>query len=231
MLFFSRWIQKRRKKRQLIKDTESREVERRNHQEERNDQQARALLLTLCKLQRAMDPLIAAQIYNSHFCPLISRLPEELLLCMFDFLCDDDVALLRLRIVLRIFLRPLNNQPVRWGEARSIRGKAFYLHDVPRLQFRQLLQRDGRCDNCRHWNDACGHQLFDDCKFQQDLCLISNGVLDHLLYSRLHCYTCHSLHDVCQSSSTYQQSWKHQPKRRCLGQQGSVQLYAHIQIT
>ncbi|KAJ4366840.1 hypothetical protein N0V83_007368 [Neocucurbitaria cava] len=99
MFVFSVWLRKRREERQLIKEIEAREAERRIQQEKqdneieareaemgiqrekRNDQQAQALLLTLYELQRTMDPLIAAQVYNIRFCPLISRLPEELLMC------------------------------------------------------------------------------------------------------------------------------------------------------
>ena len=134
LFFFSRWVQKRREERQLIKETEARKAERRIHREKRDDQQAQALFLTLCELQRTIDPLMAVQIYNSRLCPLISRLPEELLLCILDYLCDDVIALQCLRIVSRIFLQILNSQSVVWREACSIRNEAFYLHNVPRPQ-------------------------------------------------------------------------------------------------
>ncbi|KAF2468368.1 uncharacterized protein BDR25DRAFT_265509, partial [Lindgomyces ingoldianus] len=183
-----------------------------------------------------MDPLIAAQVYNNRFCPLTSRLPEELLLCILDFLRDDVVALQCLRIVSRTFLRLLNRQSVVWRGTWyrdcpiAIRGDAFSLPDAPRLRFRRLLQRDGRCDNCRRWNDAYEHQLFDDCKFQQNGRELPDSSIEPLHYRRLYCYACHSLHDVCQFSSTYQQARGNQPERRCLGQQGSVQLCEHVQI-
>ena len=99
MFVFPRWIQKRRKEHQLIKETrqfikekEAHESERRIQREKRDDQQAQALLLTLYERQRAMDPLIAAQVYNNRSC-LLSRLPEEILLCIVDCLCNDVVAL------------------------------------------------------------------------------------------------------------------------------------------
>jgi hypothetical protein len=233
MFVFSRWMRKRREKRQLVKETEAREAE--IQRLKREDQQAQALY----ELQRTMDPLIAAQVYNNRFCPLISRLPEELLMCILDFLCDDVVALHCLRIVSRTFLRLLNSQSAIWRDAwyadsacpLFTGGNAFYLHDVLRLRFRRLLQRDGRCDNCRRWNDAYAHLLFDDCKFQQKCRPSPDGTTNSLLYGRLPCYACRGLHDVCQFSSTSQQLSRHHPERRCLGQQGSVQLCEHIQIT
>ncbi|KAF1915697.1 hypothetical protein BDU57DRAFT_280343 [Ampelomyces quisqualis] len=48
-----------------------------------------------------MDPLIAARVYNNDFYPLLSRLPREALLCIFDYLYDDFVTLICLRIVSR----------------------------------------------------------------------------------------------------------------------------------
>jgi hypothetical protein len=237
MFLFSRWIRKRYEERQLIKETEAREAERRIQREKQENKHAQALLLTLYELQYTMDPLIAAQVYNSRFCPLISRLPEELLLCIIDFLCDDVVALQCLQIVSRIFLRLLDFGSVIWRDAwrRTVplptRGDAFYLHDDRRLRFRRLLQRDGRCGNCTRWNDVYEHQRYDDCKFQQTWRRRPSGTRNSWLYRRLYCYACHSLHDVCQFSSTYQRSSGHQWKRRCLGQQGSVQLCEHIQIT
>jgi len=172
-----------------------------------------------------MDPLVAAQVYNNRFCPLVSRLPEELLLCILDCLSNDVVTLLCLRVVSRVFLRLLKNQPVPW--LQSFTPQTFDL----RLQFRRLLSKDGRCDHCRRWNESSKYQLFDDCKFQQKSRQSPDGTFDPLLYARLYCYACHSFHDICQFSSTYQRSSGPQPQRRCLGQQGSVQLCAHIQIT
>ncbi|KAJ5025195.1 hypothetical protein J3E73DRAFT_413121 [Bipolaris maydis] len=83
--------------------------------EKRNNQQAQALLAALHKLQCNMDPFIAAQTYNSRFCPLTSRLPDELLLCVLDFLSDDVVTLSCLRIVSRKFFHMVGSKPV-YGE-------------------------------------------------------------------------------------------------------------------
>ncbi|KAF2865067.1 hypothetical protein BDV95DRAFT_458129, partial [Massariosphaeria phaeospora] len=227
-------IQREKQDRQLIEETETREAEERIQREKRDHQQSDALFLKLYKLERTIDPLLAPQIYNNRFCPLISRLPEELLLCILDFLRDDVVALHILRVVSRTFFRLLNYQSVFWrGTDCSIPTISTSLPIVLRRQFRQLLQRDGRCDYCRRWNDANAHRLFDDCKFQQNDRLNSDGSKVSLksLYCTLYCYACRSRHDVCQFSSTYQQALGDQPERRCLGQQGSVQLCGHVQIT
>ncbi|KAJ4285967.1 hypothetical protein N0V90_013533 [Kalmusia sp. IMI 367209] len=84
MFALSRWFQEWRKERQLLKETEAREVEKLIQRKKRDDQQAQALQLTLHELQRTMDPLIAAQVYNNRVCPL-SRLPEELLVSSYKF--------------------------------------------------------------------------------------------------------------------------------------------------
>src|SRR5262245_39652516 len=148
MMILLRWIRKRREERQLIKEIEACETERRIQRERRDNQQAQALLLALYELQRVMDPLVAVQVYNSCYCPLISRLPEELLLCIIDFLSDDVVALQCLRIVSRTFLHLLDRRSAVWRDEwyrdtwTSTRGNAFCLHNALRLRFRRLLQRD-----------------------------------------------------------------------------------------
>jgi hypothetical protein len=62
-------------------------------------------------------------------------------------------------------LRTLNSQMDHWNDERTTRGTTSRLHEFGRLQSRQLLHRDGRCDNCMRWNDVHGHQFFDDCEF------------------------------------------------------------------
>jgi hypothetical protein len=237
MFLFLKWIREWREQRQISKEIEAHEAERRIQRKKRDDQQAQALLLAQYELQRTMDPLVAAQVYNNRFCPLISQLPEELLLCIIDFLCDDAVALHCLRIVSRTFLRILDCQSVVWRDSwyRTVplytRGHSFYLHNDSRLQFRRLLQRDGRCDDCKRWNEAHKHKLFDECQFLQNCDWKPDGTCNILSYRTLYCFACHSLHDAFQFSTAYQWSSSYQLERRCLGQQGTVQLCDHIQIT
>lgn len=218
MLWMRRTFRGLREERHPSKALKAREIEK---QRSRDDERARNLLLALGELQRKMDPLIAAQVYNNRFCPLISRLPEELLLCILDFVRDDFPALLCLRITARIFLRLLNSERIYlWGSSASLRGERFNLGGSVRLQFRRLLQRDGRCNSCKRWNDTHA-QALDFCKFQQ-----TYRVRDS--QSRLYCNACDSYHDVFQFSSG---SPLRQPKRYCLGQQGAVQLCAHVSIS
>ena len=231
MSILLRWFRKRFEERQLREDLKAREIERQIQLEQLDRQQAQSLCLKLCELHRTMDPLIAAQIYNNQFCPF-SRLPEELLLHVLDFLADDPVTLHCLKLVSRTFLRLLSSQSDIWRDEWYIcpetrtRARTAYLKTDLKLQFRPLLQRDGRCDNCRRWNDAyalCSRQPFDDCKFEQRY--------RSKLYHKLYCKPCDSHHDVCQFSTASQQAWEHPGKKRCLGQQGSVQLCEHVHIT
>ncbi|EMD90138.1 hypothetical protein COCC4DRAFT_126011 [Bipolaris maydis ATCC 48331] len=198
--------------------------------EKRNNQQAQALLAALHKLQCNMDPFIAAQTYNSRFCPLTSRLPDELLLCVLDFLSDDVVTLSCLRIVSRKFFHMVGSKPVYGENLKPIIYQSESLPKVPRYQFRRLLQRDGRCDKCKRWNDTCDPQYSDCSKFDPRIYPDADDAEWARLHRKLHCYACDSLHSVYEFSSDYQQSSSHHSERRCLGQQGSVELCKHIQI-
>jgi hypothetical protein len=82
-------------------------------------------------------------------------------LCIIDFLCDDVVTRHCLRIVSRVFLRLLHDQSDIWkwewyarGLLESLHCQSSYLRNPAKLQFQRLVQRDGRCDNCRRWNDT-----------------------------------------------------------------------------
>lgn len=177
-----------------------------------------------------MDPLIAAQFYNNRFCPF-SRLPEELLLRVLGFLADDPVTLHCLQAVSRIFLRLLDSEsdiwryewylypsPASWRGAHTI-----FLESPFNGQVQSLLRRDGRCDNCRRWNDASVNERFNDCKFEQ-----RRRRHD---YRKLYCGACDTQHDICQFSKASRERWEYPQARRCLGQEGSVQLCEHVQIT
>lgn len=207
----------------FLKQTQACEAEMRMLWDKIDRQQAQALRLDLRELQRTMDPLIAAQAYNNRVCPL-TRLPEELLLNIIDFLADDPVTLHCLQIVSAIFLRLLGRKSVIWKGAwywsSYDRGQARHLRNDPlRLRYIRLLQRDGRCDNCRRWNDAHMRSSYSGCQFKQ------------IKRHTLHCHSCGSLHDISQFSHHYQLPGEHRGERQCLGQQGSVQLCEHVQIT
>ncbi|KAF2014343.1 hypothetical protein BU24DRAFT_423325 [Aaosphaeria arxii CBS 175.79] len=261
MLFLPRWVQRWRKKARRVEQIKAREslIEQNSipdvippkldpetatrsstHQadkgtriqEKQNNRQVQPLIVPLKELQRGMDPLIAVQVYNNRFCHL-TRLPEEILLMICYFLCDDAVTLLCLRIVSRVFLRILNRQSMIWRgpwhqeNFEHDYGDPFYLRSGPRLQLRlQLrlrLRRDGRCNNCRRWNDAHSKRLWDDCKFQQDFFRSP--------LSSLYCYACKVSHDRSQFASAYQGSTLNERETQCLGHQGSVQVCKHIHIT
>lgn len=233
MCIVGRWIRNRREQRQLLQERKRCEAERRIQRGNQDCEYARALHLNLCELQRTMDPIVAAQSYNKRFCPL-TRLPEELLLHILDFLRGDEVTLWCLRITSRTFLRLLHCGSVFWN-THKIFGHPFSLQLHLQLQLRRLLQRDGRCENCMRWNSANVY-LCDPCKFKRD-CLREWAVIWGPKYwhdnnGKLYCSACDSDHDICEFAHAYQQQlWMQDPgERRCLGQQGSVQLCEHVQI-
>lgn len=206
------------------------ETEKQIQVEKRNFEHSQALNLSLHALQVTMDPLIASQVYNNRFCPL-TRLPEELLLNVLDFLRGDRVTLCCLRITSRVFLRILHNKYPTSFAPSAIMG--FNL----RHQFRRLLQRDGRCGNCRRWNDAHAHNLFDACKFQgtslRKKPTFSGYEYSYNEYRHIYCSACDTDHDVCQFPMAYQKPphFENPGPQLCLGQQGSVQLCEHVHIT
>jgi hypothetical protein len=228
MFALLRWIRKRQGY-CPFKDLKTRGDNRQT--EEKQEQQQAQMLLTLHELQRTMDLLVAAQVYNNRFSPL-ARLPEELLLLILESLSDDTPTLSCLRIVSRTFFR-LTYQPPIWrdiGHAYSpeilpIMGM-FVVHRYEMAgRFRQLLERDGQCDNCRRWGEAHpqAHCRLTRCKFRP-----FNFENLFCTYNCLYCHACSSLHNHHQFSSFYQQDGRQE--RQCLGHQGSVKLCEHVQI-
>lgn len=202
------------------------------------------MVLTLHDLQRTMDPLIAAQVYNNSH-SLLTRLPEELLLCILHYIGDDMLTLFCLRRVSRVFRRLIYEpdiwkymyEPEKWNYMSNPFPRMFaYLDetgwDVPiDNKLRQRLQRDGMCDKCILWCDVSVKGWFGQiieafkgtrdgflgCKFQSQL------------GSGLHYDACDSHRDVLAFPPSKQQPDKRE--RRCLGCQGAVQLCEHIHIS
>lgn len=212
-----------------------RETESQIRVENRNYEYGRALKLSLHALQHTMDPLIASQAYNNRFCPL-TRLPEELLLNLLDFLRGDKVTLCCLRITSRVFLRILHNESGFWTNSTTFAPSAF-LGIYLKFQFRRLLQRDGRCENCRRWNDAHVDSCLDPCKFKgtrlRENPKFYGRVYSYSEYRDTYCSACDTDHDVCQFPMAYQKPphLQNLGPQLCLGQQGSVQLCEHVHIT
>ena len=231
-----RWIRKRqgycpRKGPKTRGDNWQTQEKQEQQQEQQLEQQQPQMFLTLHELQRTMDPLVAAQVYNNRFSPL-ARLPEELLLLILESLSDDAPTLHCLRIVSRTFFR-LTYQPRIWRhighsyppDVLPSMGMAVYLRSDMAGRLRLLLERDGQCDNCRRWSEAHPRVpgLPNRCKFRpfefEKHCCI---------YNSLYCHACGSLHNPYQFSSFYQQDGRQE--RQCLGHQGSVKLCEHVQI-
>lgn len=198
-----------------------------------DNQQGRVLLLARHQLECTMDPLLAAQVYNQRFCPL-TRLPEELLVRICNFLDDvEDAATLHcLQLVSRTFFRLLyddrvNPELLKDGWHYKNLGSARFEKEI---EFRQLFQREGRCNNCKRWNDT-HDDSYPRCKFHQEEARFDNNSLMWLFDEEmLYCNACDARHNVGQFPST-QQRPREGPRRQCLGQLGSVQLCEHVQIS
>jgi hypothetical protein len=219
-----RWIRKRQGY-GLLKDPKTREDDR--WTQEKQEQQQFQMLLTLHELQRTMDPLVAAQVYNNRFCPL-ARLPEELLLLILKSI-DDGPTLHCLRTVSRTFFH-LTHQPQIWRhEGHSYQplrtGTSILASSDMAGRLGLLLERDGQCDDCRRWGKAHPriHGFRFRCKFRpfelEEHCRINNS---------LYCHACGSPHNPHQFSSFYKQGKRQE--RQCLGYQGSVKLCEHMHI-
>jgi hypothetical protein len=207
--------------------------EQEKQEQERQEQQQAQMLLTLHELQRTMDPLVAAQVYNKSFSRL-ARLPEELLLIILESLSNDAPTLHSLRIVSRTFFR-LTYHPCIWrhichtyflGSPHPVPniGQVLFLRFDMRKPLRLLLERDGQCDNCRRWGEAHppqGNALTNRCKF-----LPFQFEKHCIIFNNLYCHACSNPHSRHQFSPFSQPDGR----RQCLGHQGSVKLCEHVHI-
>ena len=193
--------------------------------------------VTLC--EPTIDPFVAAQLHNIKKCRL-TRLPQELLLCILEHIGDDAVTLRCLRRVSRIFRRLIYDN-VLWERIKVpdwCWSSQFMTETTSRLSedeeklLKQHLQSDGMCKNCRLWCDvpatgwlasliqtvnlATTRQVSGyECKFQ------SKG-------PRLLCNGCGTRQST-QNFADYEKD-PFNPGRRCLGRQGAVQLCEHVHI-
>lgn len=245
MCIITQWFWKLRAQRQLLearKKAEAEEqaqrkkveIERQARRENQDYEHRRSLQLSLQGLQDVMDPLIASQAYNNRFCPL-TRLPEELLLNILDFLRYDDVTLYCLRWTSRIFLRLLHRQSGFWGPRYYV-FSPMCMDYFKMVRLRRLAEKDARCENCRRWNARQKHNV-QPCKFRESRLRekpIHQGCEDWMCdYSRPYCSVCGTNHDICQFPMAYQMPPQLQDPRPqvCVGQLGSVQLCKHVYIT
>jgi hypothetical protein len=177
------------------------------------------MVLILRDLQRTIDPLIAAQVYNNNYSPLI-WLPNELLLYILHCLGDDIVTLLCLQRVSRIFWHLIEELDI-WKYLLTAPLNTFtvcHLWHLPRevrKQFQQRLYRDGMCNKCKLWCivHIRGWEQRSRATYQ---CQFKN--LDIRL--RPYCIAYSSFHEELEFS-----------KQQCLGRQGAVQLCRHVHIS
>ncbi|KAI0135990.1 hypothetical protein F4776DRAFT_623863 [Hypoxylon sp. NC0597] len=200
-----------------------------NHQEQAKDEghqeEKSQMLLTLRDLQRTMDPLIAAQVYNNHHNPLC-RLPEELLLHILHCLNGDVVSLHCLRRVSRIFRRLINEPDIWKHMSLPLSARFTFYSEEPWhlptdawMQLKQYLRQDQTCDRCKL---HCTAERSASRNYYCDFSPLTGT--DYTLY----CHACSSHHDVLAFSLSNQDQDKRE--RRCLGRQGAVRLCEHIRI-
>lgn len=187
-----------------------------------------------------IDPLVAAQLHNLEKCHL-TRLPEELLLCILHQIGNDVVALRCLRRVSQIFRRLSYDNAV-WGRVKApdwCRDSDFITETTSRLTndeqmlLKRRLQTDGMCKDCKLWCDvhvpgwvAWAMQAINldiirqmpwrhECKF-------------HSAGPRLNCHGCGTRQNIQNFAKS---EWaRYNMNRRCLGRQGAVQLCEHVHI-
>lgn len=218
-------------------------------EEDEADQQQNRVPAALDHLQRTMDPLIAAQVYNNHHSPL-HWLPDETLLLTFRYLKNDPVTLYCLRRVSRRFRR-LINEPSAWtfGERPStpLDWRIWQVPESDRLmwnetkQLQRYLRTDGMCDECKlscdvpvqGWARRLKQTLMPplhyaaytnwppSCKF---------GTFDRG-GARLHCSGCNVHHVRGAFSWISGAHWEHGAERRCVAHQGAVKVCDHVGIT
>lgn len=200
------------------------------------------MLVTLHELQRTMDPLIAAQVYNNNHSPL-GRLPEELLLCILRCIGDDVLTLYCLRRISRIFRRliyeleiwkqmlpPPSSQRFGYSTEACWRLPIHLYH-----QLRQRLQSDGLCNDCKLWCDVPVKGWFNwfiqttNLKSDRFLKIQAICKFDSLQGYALYCDVCGINHDMRRFSPSNQQPDKR--NRQCLGREGAVQLCKHVHIS
>lgn len=186
------------------------------------------------------DPLVAAQLHNVDRCRL-TRLPEELLLCILHHIGNDAVALRCLRRVSQIFRRLIYDNAL-WDRINAsdwCRNSHFVTETTSRLtddektSLKRHLQTDGMCKNCKLWCNvpvpgwvAWAVQAINldiirqmpwrhECKF-------------HSAGPRMNCYGCGTRQNIQNFAKSERGHYK--MDRRCLGRQGAIQLCEHVRI-
>ncbi|KAI0175504.1 hypothetical protein GGR52DRAFT_315187 [Hypoxylon sp. FL1284] len=183
----------------------------------------------LLSLQRTLDPLIAAQVYNSNHSRLV-RLPEELLLTIISHLRDDLVSTYCLRNVSRTFRR-LVPSPTRYyilsSSGYPILSEAMpHLYVDEKAKLRTLLHADGMCNKCKLSSKLRrGYRRKSDLRPRQPIvCQFDKlGDPEHYWVS------CHR--NSVRASRPYQIDSHSLDRARCVRREGTVPLYEHVNIS
>lgn len=196
----------------------------------------RQMQLTLHDLQRTMDPMIAASVYNNHYSPLTS-LPEPILERLLTACIGTDAVSAHCLGRVCRKLRHLIHSPRIWTSV--MHSDVAYADDGSDLlgkaieRLRRCIQRDGMCRACKPWF-ALPAEVFT--KWFNNMSSLEgrdrpNPVIhckfDSETEPTIHCGDCGTHHDM-QAFSPYYHDMEWRP--RCLGRQGGVQLCEHKHV-
>lgn len=196
----------------------------------------RQMQLTLQGLQRTMDPMIAARVYNDNHSPL-ARLPQPILQNIIEACIDIDVVSVHclLRVCQR--LRRIIHSPPIWEF--SVHPDITWADDgsdLPREEkerLRRYIQMDFLCAPCKLWFDLPAEVYTG---WFKDLCRSEDRDrppptlhcnFDSETFPTVHCEDCGTHHENLAFSPLYRDTaWR----PRCLGRQGGVQLCEHKHV-
>ncbi|KAK3353853.1 hypothetical protein B0T25DRAFT_221906 [Lasiosphaeria hispida] len=197
-------------------------------------QQEDQKMLVLQRLERTMDPLIAAQIYNRDYSP-IYRLPTELLLLVIDncMASGDQLVSEYLRRVSRRFRLLIDNHFLKSDPFKfTIDNPDPRIYLKRKLEFIPRIQGDGLCAKCKLHRDSFRPRYtnrvrvlyFRECEFGGGFDMLG-GPLGR---PKLHCGGCGAHHHKATFAALEQ--GKSKRRRQCLGRQGSVRLCDHVSL-
>jgi hypothetical protein len=199
-----------------------------------NEQQSQQLRLALQRIGSTMDSLIASQTYNQRICPF-ARLFEELLLRIAQLLVDIP-SLLCLRYTSSVFLRLTNDSTV-WTASGLKKNPPHWAAETAwchlkrkeQIRVANLLFGGSQCNNWTQWWQS---QVQTGVYFRRDPFdqIHKTSASWDKSSQALPCEPCGTSHDHSHFSTSWPADFGDRPLR-CLGQQGFVQLCAHLHIS
>lgn len=191
---------------------------------------------TLKDMQRTMDPMIAARVYNDNH-SLLTSLPRPILQNIIEACID--IYVVSVHCLLRVCrrLRRIIHSPPIWEF--SVHPVIIWADDGSDLpgeakeRLRRYIQLDFLCVPCNLWF-ALSAEVYTG--WFKDLCRSENRGrrpptlhcnFDSETFPTIHCEDCGTHHDNQAFSPSYQDT---DSRPRCLGRQGGVQLSEHMHV-